>query len=266
MLLLQAKERLARAETHLEHVKTLLPRGDSFANVSAYGRIETQPDGKTHDVFVKVLEPSLEFRMGIGDVVHDLRTSLDYVAYQLAIRNGFPSSGRTPDQLRDLRKLNFLIHSDEHRFRSAAGNVKPIIGIGPVDAMERLQTYKGADTRAPSLFKLSELDNITKHRMIAVVYQRLAHAEVEFVINEKHVARGRLLNPDRLPSEDGAKLFSFVFDQPPVKVDLSIDAVQEVVFTDTDGICDGENVIGLLRECATSTAGIINEFERMFFS
>jgi len=42
--------------------------------------------------------------------------------------------------------------------------------------------------------------------------------------------------------------------------------VQEVVFTDTDGICDGENVIGLLRECATSTAGIINEFERMFFS
>lgn len=260
----EVRLKIDRANKNIEHIKQFLPGRGTPIKPSDFLALKRQSDGKTTDVFVTRVEPAMEFRLGIGDVMHDLRTALDYLVYQLAIHRGFPTTGRTTSHLREMRKLCFLIHSDEGRFRSAAGNVKKIIGDDPVAAMETLQSYKGLDPRGPILWKLSELDNITKHRMIATIYPELEHAEVTFS-TETETFAGTLRNPERTPLKDGAKLFSFQWEgiEPP-KMDVNIKAVQKVVFAESDGLCDGENVFHVMRDSVDAVRAIVDDFARFF--
>lgn len=142
-----------RANRNIDALKVFLPNRDLTAKTGDLATIETQPDGKTYDVVIGVAEPSLDLRMAIGDVLHGLRTALDHLAYRLALRNGFPVAGdRSRDQLKQLRKVSFLIYDDPQHFRSAAGKVS-------------------------ALWRLSELDNIAKHRTISAIAQQLDRAE-----------------------------------------------------------------------------------------
>lgn len=260
------RTRIDRANKHIDDLKKFLP-GRELAKITGdLATIKRQSDGKTYDIVVKVVDPPPDLRIAIGEVIHALRASLDYLAYQLALRNGFPATGRTTGQLKALRKLSFLIHSDAARFSSAAGKVTPLIGKVPVAEMEKLQPYKGLNPRGAILWRLSELDNITKHRVLAAIQQVLNHAKVTVRIGEQDIV-GTVVNPHRQALKDGAKLISFMIDaaeQPP-KVDVNVESVMEVVFTDTDGLCDGANVFQVMRDSVNLVTSIVDDFEKLFF-
>jgi len=67
-----------------------------------------------HSVFVNLVpETGSVFRkMSVifGDVLHNLRSTLDHLVFQLALRN-------TNDRLRDERSIQFPIESEESRFQ-----------------------------------------------------------------------------------------------------------------------------------------------------
>src|SRR5690349_7692433 len=126
--LAEIRDTIDWANKKIEDLKGLLPNKELMSEAGDRAAVEPQADGETYDIVYGAAGPSTDFRLAIGDVIHRLRTALDHLAYRLALRNGFPSIGaRTPANLKELRKLSFLIHDDAHRFDSAAGNVAKLI-------------------------------------------------------------------------------------------------------------------------------------------
>jgi hypothetical protein len=94
--------------------------------------------------------------LSLADVVYNLRSGLDQLAWQLALlRNPSPS-----------RDVMFPIHSDqsadsEKRFSRLVGDMPG----AAIDAIKSLQPYnRGLNYRDDPLWQLNELSNIDKHR------------------------------------------------------------------------------------------------------
>ena len=255
-----------RANKNIDDLKVFLPRRELTKETGDLAAIEMQADGKTYDIFIGAAPPSTDLRMAIGDVIHGLRTALDHLAYRLALKNGFPAIGsRTPDDLKRLRKLSFLIHDDAQRFRSAAGNIEPLIGKPAVAEMEKLQVYVGTDPRAPILRRLSELDNITKHRTLAVLAQVLNRADIDVTIGNQ-IIKGTVTGMAGATLTDRTKLASFVIEglnfQPQLGVNIA--SVLTMAFAETDGLCDGANVFHVMRDSVATVNSVVDDFEKLF--
>jgi hypothetical protein len=264
--LTEARSRSERAWRHLERLKELLPGRQSTTFSGDAAIIEPQPDRKSYAVRVRSIPPPTEFSLLLGDIVHDLRSSLDYVTYRLALRLGFPESARTPEELSQLRSLQFLIYDSKIRFDAAAGKIRPLVGDDAVRHMERLQTYReDCDPRGPVLWRLNSLNNIAKHRMLVAVASELESAAVAIDVGGANMLHGTIINPERRRLADGDKLFGFVLEgEQPRELNVNIVATQAIVFANTDGTCDGENVVGLLRQCCDVTASVIDDFDREY--
>src|SRR5208283_3271512 len=90
-----------------------------------------------------------------GDIVHNLRSALDHLAYQLA-EVGTP--GKEPS-----RRVEFPIAKDAATYK--AEKARKVEGIRPeaVKVIDALQPYKGG-CNGDALWRIHELDNIDKHR------------------------------------------------------------------------------------------------------
>lgn len=90
-----------------------------------------------------------------GDVVHNLRSALDHLAYQLAVV-GTP--GTEPN-----RKVGFPIAKDLKTYECV--KVKKVQGMRPdaIKAIDALQPYKGG-CNGDALWRIHDLDNSNKHR------------------------------------------------------------------------------------------------------
>ncbi len=77
--------------------------------------VKPQADGKTYDVITSVQTPPTDFRMGIADIVHDLRTGLDSLAYQVAVR-----AGKTADVVDSALLADVVKRSPDRRPRRSA--------------------------------------------------------------------------------------------------------------------------------------------------
>src|SRR5260370_28200532 len=105
----------------------------------------------------------------IGDCVHNLRSALDHLVYQLAILNKAPASARD--------KTSFPIFLDQNGFIGVTNKkVKPYVSAEAFAQIERSQPYFTANpSELPlmerhTLWVLSQLDIIDKHRLILVLY------------------------------------------------------------------------------------------------
>ncbi len=110
-----------------------------------------------------VLDPDTE--LILGDCVHNLRSALDHLAYQLVVLNK-----RTPD-----RRSNFPIFDHPHRKRRKCWLRRvPLLvpGISPQanQIIENIQPYQKGDI-GHRLAELRELDNIDKHRHLLITVQ-----------------------------------------------------------------------------------------------
>jgi hypothetical protein len=79
--------KVSRANVHLDFLNE---RVKSFAeNMSSY-KVETKDDWQTTEVFIdgEPEPPVEEWGAIIGDVVHNLRSALDHLVWQLTIANG----------------------------------------------------------------------------------------------------------------------------------------------------------------------------------
>jgi hypothetical protein len=95
--------------------------------------------------------------LGIGDAVHNLRSSLDHLAWQLV-----EAGGGTPN-----KDTYFPICQSEQQYASAIG--KGEIGkmrIGTHKILEAVQPYT---THDDTLWHIHDLDRVDKHRLILTV-------------------------------------------------------------------------------------------------
>lgn len=118
-------------------------------------------------------EPPLdEWAVLLGDVLHNLRSCLDHLAYQLALVHEPekpPPSG-----------TEFPIFIEREKFRSEdrGGGRYKIRGLNPdvIDAIEALQPYGSAQH---PLWVLQQMSNADKHRLGITYRAEIAHPLVE---------------------------------------------------------------------------------------
>lgn len=97
-----------------------------------------------------------------GDVVHNLRTALDHLARQLVLV-GMECAPIVPLTERELRRIEFPIAETIDKYESEkAGKIKGMLPEA-IEAIDRLKPYKGGND---ALWRISELDNIDKHRSL----------------------------------------------------------------------------------------------------
>ncbi len=126
-------------------------------------------EANQHVVRVKVREwPSLEWSPMIGDVVHNMRSALDHLAWQLVIKNGRAPSGGNLFPIFTKDPFDPAAHATEGEFRTARRRWKERVrGMDPedVEILRGLQPYQGADD--PELYPLAALNRLSnwdKHR------------------------------------------------------------------------------------------------------
>src|SRR5665213_1563927 len=113
--------------------------------------------------------------LAIGDYIHNLRSALDHMVFQLALLNG---SGED-----SARKTAFPIYLTPQTFGNFADRrVAPFISSSALAEIEKLQPYAtGNAGEGDVLWILSQLDIIDKHRVLVVLAQlfRPVHASVK---------------------------------------------------------------------------------------
>ena len=105
------------------------------------------------------LDPTLPLM--VGDCVHNARSALDHVVYQLALLNNAPKDAAA--------KTSFPVCLTPKEFKNATkGKIAPFVSSAAFAEIERLQPYKTGNKENDLLWILSQLDIIDKHRLLIV--------------------------------------------------------------------------------------------------
>jgi len=174
----------------------------------------------------------------IGDVVHGLRVSLDYLAFRLVTTS--------PHTLK-VDKIAFPICVDALRYPSLEGQrIGKQAPLGIRKAIERLQPYHGAkNLRAQPLAVLDQLENIHKHRRLL-----LAGVEVSSVheIGTSDKIRMRFTGRRGIAVEDRAELYRYVvLDPTHTGTDVQIKVTSHVRIKEP-GLAAGRPVVTVLKD------------------
>lgn len=210
--------KLVRAD---EHLKALNNEVAAFLQIRPY-EVVTKKDIPAGNLFAQVIyrhTPPDFLLMLIGDVLHNLRSALDHLAWSLA--------GTKAD-----RRTEFPIFCKEKGFLGQRGRAK-IHGM-PTPAqniIESLQPYKGTHglPEIEPLWLLQQLGIEDKHHTLNLV---AAGVDVHlYVRTGSHPAYGLTGRTGYLPLEDGAEIYriplptnhSYVQDDSHPIFDVALD-------------------------------------------
>lgn len=238
--------KIRRGEEHLEAIDAEV---QAFLKGHPYRPVaEFDPQSGENIVRVRVIsEPSSRLAAIIGDCVHNLRSCLDHLAWQLVLANGEHPDSRT----------EFPVFKDRDVYENRSAS--KVRGIAPemLAIIESLQPYNAPDPTGEPLWILHDLSRVDKHQELHVVggtIQGTSHAlltqggDIDLVY----------VRPDG-PFEDGAVVQRVRLDPADAKVDVHFGVAYAMHF-EPGGPARGEQVVrtlGVLSEAVTET---VNRF------
>jgi hypothetical protein len=238
-----ARLKIRRGERHIGDLKTAL---EAYCK-SNFCRIGVEADPKDGIQIVKLdrtREVPPEIPLGIGDAVHNLRSSLDFLACGI-VRSGSKQPGR------------FTRFPFEHNREKLAA----VLESGPLKAarpdlvnliVDTIKPYKGGDD---DLFGLHDLDIDDRYKLIVPVFTAVALRNVSVRNAEKRVLKiGRLeLGPrgeiQLAESVGKAELASYE------------DASFAALF-DTGSAFDGQAIVPTLQRLCKLVSAVIDQLEQ----
>lgn len=228
-----ARAKVARAAEHREAMSS---RWRAFIDTEPYG-LTAEFDSAASDEARRLVAYSYRFTIRepvphdvltiAGDVVHNLRSALDYIASELV---SFHSGKREP------RHAQFPIHLDRRSFNDSVRDRPRKRGPGPLDGIptnsdawvfiEQAQPYQlGDEAKAHPLYSLNVLSNRDKHRMLNPAvgsallkdFVGVLGWNIDAMLHEAttHWVQG-------MPLEDGTKVVTLVFDQRGAEPKVSV--------------------------------------------
>jgi hypothetical protein len=168
---------LVKAERAKKHIQDLHVRTAAFCNTNPYPVIP-EDDPQTGDrVFRvrKVAEVPTEITAIIGDVIHNFRSALDHLVYQLVLTNG-----GTPKHLKTC--CYPIFDSREQYLGDAPAKLKGM-DRAAIHFIDSTKPYKGGDD---DLWRLHRLDIVDKHRLlipVGLVYRTIV---LDFTAMRRH--------------------------------------------------------------------------------
>jgi hypothetical protein len=103
-------------------------------------------------------QPPEDWGLIFGDAIHNLRSALDHVVYDLVIRNQQVSTTKT----------EFPIYADPNLYKAPGEAAKKLAGVDPTDQkfIEQAQPYHASQPKYHALWVIRALDIIDKHRTL----------------------------------------------------------------------------------------------------
>ena len=211
MKLWEAHENFQRLQRHIAEWRGT---GDTHA-------LTSQIDQQTgeHWVFIEPRRsiPQIKWAVIIGDIVHNLRTALDHLIWELAVlRRGEPPPHPLPSGS-PWRSLQFPVYDDASDFfnissKSAKkgqppgqGGLASLQHVRPAAAARviQLQPFQVGDRQHHPLRVLQDLDNIDKHRTLHLTGVAAILPGVEYPAS---ISVDRIFRWERGPFTDKALL------------------------------------------------------------
>lgn len=149
--------KLERAKQHLEELKGAI---QAFFTSQPY-KIGTKRDPQTRMLIyylteVKVVPPTIAVIS--GDVIQNLRSTLDHLAYSLFLEE---TKGTLPG-----RHIYFPIEKDAATYEKEKARKTKGISDASRQRIDKTMPYKGGND---TLWQIGELNNIDKHRLLLTV-------------------------------------------------------------------------------------------------
>jgi len=254
----QIRLKIERADKHIHEIEAALL---AFKKSDPY-KIGTKEDSQTRQLvyYITKAEAVPEPIAAIaGDALQNLRTALDYVAWQIC-----PASERGPHTA-------FPISDDAAKYE--AEKTRKVKGMlkAAIDAIDATKPYKGGND---TLWRLHRLNNIDKHRLLLTVGTAFSAVNVgPHIVGEMiksgialHIGKPGIklaiptiyLKPlDRqFPLKVGSELFS---DAPGAEVNDKMNFLIDVAFGEP-GICEGEPMLETLKGMLDLVGHIVSDF------
>lgn len=206
------------------------------------------------------VDPS--FSLSVGDFIHNTRSSLDHLVYQLALLNNAPAKAAA--------KSSFPIHLTHGKFQNAtAEKVAPFINPTALADIEKLQPYSTGKREEDILWILSQLDIIDKHRLLIVTKSKVRPVQFKITLPDGRVASDSLPDGEWKPSETGTEFIRFDLSgisTTPGDMKVEIGAAMTVQIEKSGLSCDGRIIQLVLQDCINYAVAIVNAFGKKFFS
>lgn len=231
------REKILRAAEHLD---AFTAEVDTYAASGPYSIVRAFEDhipeqssrpGLTWRARIDPPAPTLRLGILAGDVVHNLRSALDHLAWAVVLQNGgepsesypatsfpilpnpLPSAGSSPKTL---------------TFRAKSGAAS----AAAETILEMLQPYNsGQDLRTHPLWLLNQLWNIDKHRTLNVMTIDLGRIVMRF-------PDGRTAHATRRDVDDGTMVIWLLSEHPDFDADTQAQAEfsPSIAFRDAPGL------------------------------
>jgi hypothetical protein len=201
--------------------------------------LHIDPKSGDHTIYAEIVEPPPPMlSVIVGDVLHNLRSSLDHLAWELVIRAGGKPGRQTYFPICDTHDR--WLREVEWRRRSA-DRKSPLAGIEPGSAIwkfiQAVQPYEGA-VYANAMTVLRVLSNADKHRQLLISgmfpdpddFAAMLRWRPEAVLREQKI----FLGPDQ-PMKDGDKVAFLNFDPSKLDPDLRVEGelAVDIAFSDS---------------------------------
>lgn len=148
--------KLDRAQKHIDELKAV-----SEDYLSDCCRIEKKVDLATTDKIyraVDVKDMPIEVSLILGDVLHNLRCSLDHLIHTVVISNGQEPTNRN----------EFPIFESETQYEKAVRQKLKGVPASKEQLIRRYQPFNAAEPRKTLFWMLQQMNNVDKHRLIVV--------------------------------------------------------------------------------------------------
>lgn len=260
-----ARLKIERAKKHFIDLQSAIIAYETAYNQSA--GVKAQPKGKGFSFSVEEV-PEIDpfIPLMLGDFVHNLRSTLDHIVCQLALLNGQPVECCT--------KTAFPVCIDPSH-ESLVRKAKRFVSSKAFEVIEECQPYAAAKAQGyppehHTLWILSELDNIDKHRTVLVVAKKIRPIGFEATLGDKTV---KLPAPSPMPwqtLEKGAELAQVNLHPVgniPDGAEMHVQLHSEIAiqFAKTGLACDGEEIKVPLAGCIRLVEDIVRKFDDELF-
>ena len=214
------RQKIARSAEHFKAAEAEIQR--YFDDKP--GHVETETESNTNRIVVrfvvdKPVPPS--FCIAVGDGLQNLRSSLDYLIWELVLAaNGSPGY-----------KNMFPICDTRESFNDQITR-KRLVGVPPdaVTEIEGLQPYHNGQLVEHHLLRvLDSLCNINKHRRIILIAPAVHFSQTEFISSETGASVQTTLSPRYHGAEIAVSPSAFILGE---EVEVKGDAAFFVTFNE----------------------------------
>ena len=257
------RAKLRRAE---EHNRSLVTEFNAWIEPQTKGSMfDIWSDGPWYVVTVEPFpEPDIRFSMIAGDIINNLRCTLDHLIWQLVFRDGNEPSWQNKFPFCDTQKSFFY----DVKFRKGKPELSVLYGI-TIDGdawaiIEEAQPYKRTEFFESPLRVIQKFSNVDKHRTFLPQLASIGNIFDGIGWNPDAILLDQRIGTSRLSVIKKTELVRYRFaDEPDPNVYVKGNLPVEVSFSDGREKDSYRLGFGSFNILITEVTGIVNKISKL---